>query len=75
MELEIERLAFDSLRNLGEVAEPVKQKGPCDYAQRAKGKVTNMMLAWPAGARLHGLEGQGKEFSLDSKSSGEWFVM
>lgn len=37
MELEIERLAFDSLRNLREVAEPVTQKGSCDYAEQ-KGK-------------------------------------
>lgn len=37
MELEIERLAFDSLRNLREVTEPVTQKGSCDYAEQ-KGK-------------------------------------
>ena len=37
MELETERLAFDSLRNLQEVAEPVTQKGPCDSAE-PKGK-------------------------------------
>lgn len=49
MKLEIERLAFDSLRNLGEVAEPVKQKSLCDYA-RVKGKVTNMKLEQPAQA-------------------------
>lgn len=57
MEPQIERLAFDSLRNLGEVAEPVKQKGPCDDVQRAKGKVTNKMLERPAGP---GREGPGR---------------
>lgn len=37
MELETERLAFDSPRNLWEVAEPVTQKGLCDNAEQ-KGK-------------------------------------
>lgn len=50
MELEIERLASDSLRNLREVAEPVKQRGRVT-PQRAKGKVTTMRLKRPAWAR------------------------
>lgn len=37
-ELETERLSFSSLRNLREVAEPVKQKGLCDYTAELKGK-------------------------------------
>lgn len=76
MELEIERLAFDSLRNLGEVAEPVKQKGPCDYAESKKESNKNAgCWSGQQAQAVKGFGGQGREFSVDSKSSGEWLVM
>lgn len=69
MELEIERLAFDSLRNLREVAEPVKQKGPCDYTE-SKGESSKYEAeAASRGQAVKGLGRQGKEFSIDSKSN------
>lgn len=70
MELEIERLAFDSLRNLREVAEPVTQKGSCDYAEQ-KGNNKYEAEAASRGQVVKGPGGQGEEFSLDSKSNGK----
>lgn len=68
MKLEIERLAFDSLRNLGEVAEPVKQKSLCDYAESKRES-----NKYEAGAVSPGREGP-LEFSLDSKSGGKSLI-
>lgn len=69
MELAIERLAFDSLRNLGEVAEPVKQKGPCDDAEQ-KGKEQIRCCGGQQGPGREGSGGQGREFGVDSRSRG-----
>lgn len=68
MKLEIERLAFDSLRNLGEVAEPVKQKSLCDYAESKR--ESNKYEAGAAGSSREG----PSEFSLGSKSSGKSLI-
>lgn len=56
---------------MGEVAEPVKQKGPCDYAESKRESDKSEAGAASTGPTVKGLGGQGKELSLDSESGGE----
>lgn len=76
MQLETERLAFDSLRNLGKLLNLLNRTGPCDYAESKRERNKSEAGAANAGQAqaVKGLGGQGKELSLDSKSSGQSLI-